>query len=76
MKIKVQTLDGAAGTADLELDDAMQNVRTRLDCENRIVELEVGSACCAVEGLYLDLHVQPSWPLVSPSAAPLISASL
>jgi large subunit ribosomal protein L4 len=37
MKIKVQTLDGAAGTADLELDDAVFAVEPRADILHRVI---------------------------------------
>ncbi len=65
-----------AALLELPGDDAVQDVGARIEAEDLVVELDVRGLRLGVEGLNLDLHVQPSWPVVSPSAAPLISASL
>src|SRR5690606_604721 len=49
--------------------DAVQDVGTRLDTEHFVIELDVRALALAVEGLNLDLHVQPSWPSVASGAS-------
>jgi len=83
VKVKVQSFAGT-DAADIELNDEVFGLDPRADILHRVVtwQLEKRRAtargtreradvarCLCVEGLYLDLHVQPSWPSVASGAA-------
>src|SRR3546814_6483074 len=70
------TAGGAAALFELPGDDAMKNIGARLDAEHLVVELDVAGLRLGVEGLNLNLHVQPSWPelLVSSPACCSVAA--
>ena len=53
---------------ELPGDDAVQDVGARIETEDLVVELDVRGLRLGVEGLNLDLHVQPSWPSVASTA--------
>src|SRR3569623_825506 len=63
------------GTTLFELpgNDAVQDVGARIEAEDLVVELDVRGLRLGVEGLNLDLRVQPSWPSAA-SGASTVSA--
>src|SRR3569623_503012 len=70
-----RTACGGAALFELPGDDTVQDVGARIEAEHLVVELDVRGLRLGVEGVNLDLHVQPSWPSAA-SGASTVSAGV